>query len=49
MYDTHFFNASSDQYRMLQMLESKGLLKIDWVDRPDAIDDLSFEDLTFAE
>jgi hypothetical protein len=49
MYDTHFFNANSDQYRMLQMLESKGLLKIDWIDRPDKIDDLSFEDLSFTE
>lgn len=49
MYDTHFFNSSSDQYRMLQMLEQKGLLKIEWIDRPDAIDDLSFEDLSFTE
>ena len=49
MYDTHFFNSSSDQLRLLQMLEEKGLLKIDWIERPDAIDDLSFEDVSFNE
>lgn len=47
LYDIHFFNSNSDQLRTLQLLEQKGHLKIDWVSRPDSIEDIDFSDLSF--
>ncbi len=38
VYDTHFF--TNDQIRVLTLLAEKKLINIDWVDRPDAIEDL---------
>jgi hypothetical protein len=45
LYVTHFFDY--DQSGLLDSLQEKGLLKIKWIDRPDAIEFEEFQKLDF--
>lgn len=45
VYDTHFFN--SNQIRIMELLESKGKLKINWEETPEVIEEVNVDALTF--
>lgn len=45
IYIRHFFDY--DQTKLLEKLQEKNLMKIDWVQRPDAIEFEEFEKVTF--
>lgn len=45
LYDTHFF--TSDQNRIIDTLEDKKNVKINWIERPEKIDTIEF-DSTFS-